>query len=96
MRTLIVHPGNKEQMAALKAFMKALKISFEEDKSPYNPEFVKTIQQGDEDLKAGKGIRVDIDNLFIGKVETGLKDIEEGRIIGYQEVKQKFFDKWGR
>jgi len=64
MGTLIVHPNNKEQLTALKAFMKALKISFEEEKSAYNPEFVKMIQQGDEEIKAGKGVKVDIDNLW--------------------------------
>ncbi|MFI5139905.1 MAG: DUF2683 family protein [Sphingobacteriales bacterium] len=64
MGTLIVHPDNMEQLTALKAFMKALKISFEEQKSPYNPEFVKMIQQGDEEIKAGKGVKVDIDNLW--------------------------------
>jgi hypothetical protein len=64
METLIVHPENKEQLVALKAFMKALKISFEKEKSPYDPEFVKMIQQGDEDLKTGKGVKVDIDNLW--------------------------------
>ena len=63
METLIVHPDNEEQLAALKAFMKALKISFKEKKPAYDPEFVKMIQQGDEDLEAGKGIKVDIDNL---------------------------------
>lgn len=64
METLIVHPENKEQLTALKAFMKALKISFEEKKSPYDPEFVAMIKQGDEDLKAGKGKKVDIDDLW--------------------------------
>jgi hypothetical protein len=64
METLIVHPDNKEQLAALKAFMTAFKISFEDEKSPYNPEFVEMIQQGDKDLKAGKGVKVDIDNLW--------------------------------
>ena len=65
METLIVHPGNKEQLAAIKAFMKALKISFEqEEKSTYDPEFVAMIKQGEEDLKAGNGVVVDIDNLW--------------------------------
>jgi hypothetical protein len=64
METLIVHPGNKEQLTALKAFMKAFKISFEEEKSTYDPEFVAMIQQGEDDLKAGKGVVVDIDNLW--------------------------------
>jgi len=56
----MVHPDSEEQLAAMKAF----KISFEDEKSPYNPEFVKMIQQGDEDIKAGKGVKVDIDNLW--------------------------------
>lgn len=64
METLIVHPENKEQLTALKAFMKALKISFEEKKSPYDPGFVAMIKQGDEDLKSGKGKKVDIEDLW--------------------------------
>lgn len=64
METLIVHPENKKQLTALKTFMKAFKISFEEKKSPYDPEFVDMINKGDEDLKAGKGTKVDIDNLW--------------------------------
>ena len=40
METLIVHLGNKKQLSALKVFMKAFNISFEEEKSPYDPDFV--------------------------------------------------------
>jgi hypothetical protein len=54
MGTLIAHPENKEKLAALKAFMKALKIPFEEEKPPYNPEFVEKIIRSEEDFKAGK------------------------------------------
>lgn len=54
------------QIEAIKAFMKALKIKFElskqEDK-PYNPEFVKKIKQGDEDLKNGKARNVTLAEL---------------------------------
>jgi hypothetical protein len=64
METLIVHPESKEQLVALKAFMKALKISFKAEKSTYDPEFVAMVKQGDEDLKACKGVKVDIDNLW--------------------------------
>lgn len=64
MQTLIVHPENKEQLTAIKAFLKALKISFEEKKSGYDPEFVEMIKQGEEDIKARKGVSVDIDNLW--------------------------------
>ncbi len=51
------YTANTSQIDAIKAFMKALKIKFEvskqEDK-PYNPDFVKKIKKGDEDLKNGK------------------------------------------
>lgn len=64
------HTNDASQIEALKAFMKALKIKFElskEEPSPYNPDFVKKIQQGDEDLKSGKGRTVtleELDNLW--------------------------------
>jgi hypothetical protein len=63
METFIVRPDNKEQLKALKVIMKALKIPFEQYKE-YDHEFVKMVQQGDEDIKAGKGAIVDIDNLW--------------------------------
>ena len=60
----IARPTSSEQVTALEAFMKALKIKFEVKKdSPYNPEFVDKILQGDADFKAGKGRRVTIDEL---------------------------------
>jgi hypothetical protein len=59
METLIVQPTTKEQLTAIKAFMKALKIDFKvENKSPYDPEFVKKILQGEEDYKNGKGVTI--------------------------------------
>ena len=53
MGTLIVHPESEEKLLALKAFMKALKIRFEEEKSPYDPKFVEKIKRSEEDFKAG-------------------------------------------
>ena len=64
MGTLIAHPENKEKLNALKAFMKALKIRFEEEKSPYDPEFVKKIKQGEEDFKAGKFKAIKTEDLW--------------------------------
>jgi hypothetical protein len=62
METLIVHPQNKEQLNALKAFMKALKISFEAEK-PYDPEFVAKIQESRKQVKRGETRVVNIDDL---------------------------------
>ena len=64
MTTLIVHPENKEKLDALKAVMKALKISFEEEKSPYNPEFVASVLQAEQDIKDGKGVKIATEDLW--------------------------------
>lgn len=64
METLIIHPKNKEQLAAIKAFVKALKIDFTTKKSPYNTEFVKEILKAKEDVKNGKGVKIAIEDLW--------------------------------
>lgn len=56
METLNVRPKNKEQLAALKTFMTAFKISFQENKddnTSYNPEFVEKIKRSQEDFNGG-------------------------------------------
>jgi hypothetical protein len=58
MEMLIIYPKTEEQLTAVKAILKALKIDFKSDRSPYNPEFVEKILQGREDIKNGKGIRI--------------------------------------
>ena len=65
----IVHPANTEQVNALKAFVKALKIKFEETSiKTYNPEFVAKIQRSRKEFEEGKFISVEKDNLqqFLG------------------------------
>jgi hypothetical protein len=64
MTTLIVHPDNNEKLKALKVVMKALKISFEEKTSPYDPEFVASILQAEQDIKNGKGVKIATEDLW--------------------------------
>ena len=64
METLIVYPDSKEKLNSIKAFMKALNITFEEAKTPYNPEFVKKIQEGDEDIIAGRTKKIMPDDVW--------------------------------
>ena len=69
METIILHPKNKNEVKALKAFAKALGIDFtvpkrEEGENPYDPEFVKMIKEGEEALKSGKGVSITVDNLW--------------------------------
>ena len=54
MEALIVYPENKEQMTALKAIMKVMKISFEQKNDVY-PQYVlegvkKSLKQADEGM----------------------------------------------
>lgn len=69
MTTFTIHTEDKEQLNALKAFMKALKIKFEMNKEnkPYNSEFIAKIEQSKKEIQEGKGIKMsakDIDNLW--------------------------------
>jgi hypothetical protein len=59
METVIMHPKGKEQLTALKAFAKALKIDFETEKSPYNPEFVAKIKESIEQAKQGNVVTIE-------------------------------------
>ena len=64
METLIVHPKNKEQLSALKAFVKALKIEFTTEKSPYKPDFVAKIKRSQEQMKEGRGVKIAVEDLW--------------------------------
>jgi hypothetical protein len=59
METVIMHPKNKEQLSALKAVAKALKVDFETEESPYNPEFVARIKTNYELAKQGEVITIE-------------------------------------
>jgi hypothetical protein len=57
METLIVLPKDKEQLAALKAIMKALKVDFKTEKNndkAYNSEFVAKMKKSEADFNAGR------------------------------------------
>ena len=65
----IAHPKTIEQINALKAFMKALKIKFEiSEDTPYNAEFVAKIRKSEKEFENGEFTRVEKDDLqnFLG------------------------------
>ena len=65
----IAHPQTSEQVSALKAFMKALKIKFEiSEENSYNPDFVAKIKESQKQAIEGKVTRVQKENLqsFLG------------------------------
>jgi len=64
METLIIQPKTKEQLTALKAFVKAMKIDFRSEKD-YNPEFVEKVLEGEKSRKSGKpGVKIDVQNMW--------------------------------
>ena len=62
METLIVHAPDKDKLKIVKAFLKAIEVDFE--KSPYNPEFVTKIKDGEKQFREGRGIKKDLANLW--------------------------------
>ena len=51
METIIVYPKTKDELKALKACIKALKIDFKIADSSYNPEFTSKVKRGEQDVK---------------------------------------------
>lgn len=67
----IAHPNTTEQVNALKAFMKALKIEFEtSNEKEYNPEFVSKVLQSKKQYEEGDYISVQKEDI---KKMLGLK-----------------------
>lgn len=69
METIIVHPKNSKEQKVITAFLEALKIKFEDlknksEQGDYSPEFVEMIQQNRKDYKAGKGIKINLDEIW--------------------------------
>ena len=64
MSYLIIHPDSHDKLTAVKAVLKALKVDFDETETAYNPEFVAKIAEGEEDIKAGRTVKVTLDDLW--------------------------------
>ena len=66
MHAIISYPEKKEDINALKAFLKALKIKFEDrEVSNYDIDFISKIKNREESLNKGEFITVkDTDNIW--------------------------------
>lgn len=65
MATLIVETKSPEQLTAVEAVLKLLKVSFKKaEDTPYDPEFVEKILQGRKDVKDGKGVKIKTSDLW--------------------------------
>jgi hypothetical protein len=67
MSTLLVHTQDDNQLNATKAFLKALKIPFEnvkDDEGAYNPEFVEKIEKSMQQAREGKVVKIALDDIW--------------------------------
>jgi uncharacterized membrane protein (DUF106 family) len=64
MNYLIVQTDNHDKLAAVKAVLKALQVDFDETKTNYNQEFIAKMAEGEEDIKAGRTVKVSLDDIW--------------------------------
>jgi hypothetical protein len=66
MEALTIHPENKEQLEAITSVLKVLKIPFKKEESPYDPEFVKMIQNAEKNREGSIILKSedDLENYF--------------------------------
>jgi phage terminase Nu1 subunit (DNA packaging protein) len=65
MSTILAHPQNQEQLNAIKAVLKALKVPFEQQDEVSFPELTKSdIDQAYKELRAGQYTVIEADDLW--------------------------------
>jgi hypothetical protein len=65
MSAILIHPQNSEQLEAIKAVLKALKVPFEQQDEISLPELTKSdIDQAYKELRAGQYTVVEADDLW--------------------------------
>ncbi|RYE19324.1 MAG: hypothetical protein EOP42_29250 [Sphingobacteriaceae bacterium] len=64
METLIVRPKNQKQLAAIKAVLKALDVTFQKEKADYDSDFVEKINQSEQNFKEGKYTILKVEDLW--------------------------------
>jgi hypothetical protein len=75
METLTIHPENSDQLEAVKAVLKALKIPFERQESPYDNEFVKKILDAEKDRPDATVLNNDDDiNNYFNSLANNVQD----------------------
>lgn len=75
MEVLTIHPENNEQLEAIKAVLKALKIPFDNRESPYDQAFVKKVIEAEKDRQDALILNNDDDiNNYFNRLETNVQD----------------------
>lgn len=65
MESIFIEIENKEQIKAIKAFLKLINVSFKTTKEKkYNPEFVKKISESSQEADEGKLTTINVKDLW--------------------------------
>lgn len=82
METLKVYPNNQDELNALKALLKVMKIGFEIGKpASYNHEFVDKIKRGEKAMLENKGIQIDLNTNSLSVLLDMNKYTESGNFL---------------
>ncbi|MBO9612196.1 MAG: hypothetical protein J7619_05845 [Dyadobacter sp.] len=63
MTTLTIKTESEEVMNAVRALLNGFKVAFEEA-SPYDPEFVAKIEKSRQQVREGKTVKIDLDDIW--------------------------------
>lgn len=64
METVTIKPKNKKDLKIIVDLAKHLKAEVYRQESPYDPEFVAKIKEGEKQFQEGKGVKIDLENLW--------------------------------
>ncbi|MGV1012799.1 MAG: DUF2683 family protein [Flavobacterium sp.] len=61
---LVLKNVKKKDFPLLKSLAKSLGFEIVKEEKPYNPEFVKEILEAEQSIKDGKGIKINLEDLW--------------------------------
>ncbi len=61
---LVLKNVKKKDFPLLKSLAKSLGFEIVKEEKPYNPEFVKEILEAEKSIKDGKGIKINLEDLW--------------------------------
>jgi len=64
METITIKPKNKKDLKIIVDLAKHLKAEVYRDESSYDPEFVEKIKEGEKQFQEGKGVKIDLKDLW--------------------------------
>jgi len=64
METITIKPKNKKDLKIILDLAKHLKAEVYRQDSPYDPEFVEKIMEGEKQFQKGEGVRMNLEDLW--------------------------------